>query len=93
MVSELYNEHGYQHHPINGRVMTVRLTAHPYNVTVVQFYSPTSDATIVEVETFYDILQETLDSIPNRDIKVIVGDANAKLEEWLMQMQSMTNMD
>ena len=34
------------------RIITVRLKAHPYNVTVVQFYSLTSDATIVEVETF-----------------------------------------
>ena len=33
------------------RIITVRLKAHPYNATVVQFYSPTSDATIVEVET------------------------------------------
>ena len=67
------------YHPVNDRIITVRLKAHPYNVTVVQFYSPTSDATIVEVETFYDILQETLDSIPNRDIKVKVGDANSKI--------------
>ena len=44
----------------------------------IQFYSPTSDASTEELEYFYDILQETLDSIPNRDIKVLMGDANAK---------------
>ena len=65
------------YHPINDRIITVRLKAHLYNFTVVQFYSPTSNATIVEVETFCDILQETLDSIPNRDIKIRLGDAIA----------------
>ena len=67
------------YHPIIDRIITCRLKPYPYSVTVVQFYSPTSDAIIVEVETFYDILQESLDSIPNRDIKVIVGDANANV--------------
>ena len=67
------------YNPVNDRIITVILKVHPYNVTVVQFYSVTFDATIMEIEAFYDILQETLDSIPNRDIKVIIGDANAKI--------------
>eukprot|EP00794_Sanderia_malayensis_P005102 gene5102-5748_t len=67
------------YNPVNDGIITVRSKAHPYNVTVIQFYSPTSDATEVEVEAFYDILQETLDSIPNRDIKILMGDANAKI--------------
>ena len=37
-------------HSINNRIIAVRLKSHPYNVTVVQFYSPTSNTTIVEVE-------------------------------------------
>ena len=56
------------YHLVNDRIITVRLKAHLYNVIVVQFYSLTSDATIVEVETFYDIFQETIDLIPNRDV-------------------------
>ena len=56
------------YHPVNDRIITVRLKAHPYIVIVVQFYSLTSDATIVEAETFYNIFQETIDLMPNRDI-------------------------
>lgn len=32
-----------------------------------------------EKEEFHNALQDTIDSIQNRDIKVVMGDANAKV--------------
>ena len=46
----------------------------------------------MEVEAFCDILQETSDSIPNRDVKVIIGDANAKIGKRLVQVERMVNI-
>jgi len=47
---------------------------------VVQVYAPTADSTDKEIERFYEDLERVLDELPRKDIKVIVGDWNAKLE-------------
>ena len=59
--------------------MKVRFQAKPHNITLIQCYAPTILASDEEVENFYSTLQETMDSIPNRDIKVLMGDFNAKV--------------
>nr|XP_027222206.1 craniofacial development protein 2-like [Penaeus vannamei] len=59
-------------------MMKVRIQAKPHNISIIQCYAPTSQAT-EELESFYDSLRETLDNIPNRDVRVIMGDLNAKV--------------
>uniref|UniRef100_H2YG38 Endonuclease/exonuclease/phosphatase domain-containing protein n=1 Tax=Ciona savignyi TaxID=51511 RepID=H2YG38_CIOSA len=41
--------------------------------------APTSTASEEEMEIFYNTLQETIDSIPSRDVKLLMGDFNAKV--------------
>ena len=60
--------------PINDRIIKVRLHANPYNISIIQCYDPTSIASDEEIDAFYDALQETLDPLPNRDVKFIMGD-------------------
>ena len=67
------------YNPVNDRIITIRMKAHPMNITVVQVYSPTTDATEEEMDNFYGVLQDTLDSISGRDITMMIGDCNAKV--------------
>ena len=51
----------------------------PFNIMVVQVYALTSNAEEVEVEYFYEHLQELLELTPLKDVLFIVGDWNAKV--------------
>ena len=41
----------------NDRMISVRFQGKPFNITVIQVYTPTSNAEIAEVERFYEDLQ------------------------------------
>ena len=69
------------YHPVNDRIITVRIQAKPHNISTIQFYAPTSTAAEEEMEEFYAKSQETIDRISSRDIKIVMGDANAKVEK------------
>ena len=51
----------------------------PFNITVIQVYSPTSNAEEAEVEWFYEDLQDLLELTPKKDVLFIIGDWNAKV--------------
>ena len=55
----------------------MRLQGKPENLSIIQYYAPTSAASEEHMDGFYDSLQETSESIPNRDIKIVMGDTNA----------------
>ena len=44
----------------NGRMISVHLQGKPFNITVIQVYTPTSNAEEAQVEWFYDDLQHLL---------------------------------
>jgi hypothetical protein len=67
------------YNPVSERIMTVRLQGAPFNITYVQVYAPTNQATDVDKEWFYEKLNETLKTIPRTDVVIIGGDFNAKL--------------
>ena len=51
----------------------------PLNITVIQVYTPTTNAKEAEVEQFNDDLQDLLELTPKKDVLFIIGDWNAKL--------------
>ena len=51
----------------------------PFNITVIQVHAPTSNAEEVEVEWFYEDLQDLLKLTPKKDVLFIIGDGNAKV--------------
>ena len=57
-------------------MISVRFQGKPFNITVIQVYTPTSNAD--EIERFYEDLQDHLELIPPKDLLFIVGDWNAK---------------
>ena len=54
-------------------MISVHLQGKPFNITVVQVYAPTSNAEEVEVEWFYEDLQDLLELIPQKDVLFIIG--------------------
>src|ERR1043165_283939 len=67
------------YNPISSRLMAARFSATPFNITVIQAYAPTADSSEEDVEQFYEDLEKTLEEVPKRDIKVLMGDWNAKI--------------
>ena len=59
--------------------MSVRFQEKPFKFRVIQVYYPTSNAEEVEVEWFYEDLQDLLELTPQKDVLFIIGDWNAKL--------------
>ena len=54
-------------------MISVHFQGKPFNITVIQVYTPTSNAKEAEVELFYDDLQDLLELTPNKDVLFIVG--------------------
>ena len=59
---------------INDRMISVRLQGKPFNITIIQVYTPTSNAEEAEVEQFYEDLQDLLELTPRKDVLFIIGD-------------------
>ena len=62
----------------NNRMISVCFQGKPFIITVIQAYAPTSNTEEVEVERFYEDLQDLLELTPKKDVLFIIGDWNAK---------------
>ena len=60
-------------------MISVHFQGKPFNVTVMQFYAPTSNAEEAEAEQFYEDLQDLLALTPKKDVLFLIGDWNAKV--------------
>ena len=61
-------------------MIPVRFQRKRFNITVIQAYTPTSNAEEAEVEQFYEDLQDLLElTPPKKDVLFIIGDWNAKV--------------
>ena len=60
-------------------MISVRFQGKPFNIMVIQVYAAISNAEEVEVEQFYEDLQDLLELTPPKDVLFIIGDWNAKL--------------
>uniref|UniRef100_A0A672N8W4 Endonuclease/exonuclease/phosphatase domain-containing protein n=1 Tax=Sinocyclocheilus grahami TaxID=75366 RepID=A0A672N8W4_SINGR len=67
------------YNPVNSRNIVARFNGAPLNIAVIQVYAPTSDSTEEEVETFYGQLEHTIEELPKKDVKIVIGDWNAKV--------------
>ena len=63
----------------NDRMISVHFQGKPFNITVIQVYTPTSNAEEAEVEQFYEDLQDLLELTRKNDVLFIIGDWNAKV--------------
>ena len=76
--------------PINSRLISVRLQASPVNITILVAYAPSTTGNPEfddeERNRFYDEVQKALDKAPQRSVKFVIGDFNAKIGEGHHQL-------
>ena len=60
--------------PVSSRLISIRLRAAPFNITIIQVNAPTFRHDDSGVDHFYQQLQETIDQTPKKDILVVQGD-------------------
>ena len=60
-------------------MISVHFQGKPFNITVIQVYSPIINAEEAEVEQLYEDLQDLLELTPKKDVLFIIGDWNAKV--------------
>ena len=60
-------------------MISVRFQGKPFNITVIQVYTPTTNAQEAKVETFYEHLQDLLELTLKKEVLFIIGDWNEKV--------------
>ena len=63
----------------NNRIISVCFQGKPFNITVIQVYTPTSNAEEAEVECVYEDLQDLFELTPKKDVLFIIGNWNVKV--------------
>ena len=54
-------------------MISVHFPGKPFNISVIQVYALTSNAEEVEVELFYEDLQDLVELTPKKDVLFIIG--------------------
>ena len=60
-------------------MISVCFQGKPFNIRLIQVYSPTNNAEEAEPEWFYEDLQNLLELTPQKVVLFIIGDWNAKV--------------
>ena len=64
---------------ISDRILYVRIRATPFNISFIEVYAPTTEATDEEVGKFYDQIRTALEIAHSQDIVFVAGDFNTKV--------------
>ncbi|KPU81866.1 uncharacterized protein Dana_GF27359, partial [Drosophila ananassae] len=65
--------------PINERLATIRITAKFFNISLICAHAPTEEKDDVTKDAFYAELDRAYGRCPSHDIKILLGDFNAKV--------------
>ncbi|XP_044573682.1 craniofacial development protein 2-like [Drosophila ananassae] len=65
--------------PISDRIISARFRCNARHITIVQCYAPTEDASDDIKDDFYNALTSSLTRIGRGDVKILMGDFNAKI--------------
>ena len=57
----------------NDRMILVHFQGKSFNITVIEFYAPTTNAEEAKVERFCEDLQDLLELTPKKDVLFIIG--------------------
>ena len=65
--------------PVSERIMTARLASKQINISIIVAYAPTETSTKKSKDAFYKLLDATYCSLPDHDVKLLMGDLNARV--------------
>ena len=65
--------------PVSSKLISIRLRAAPFNITIIQVCAPTSGHDDNEVDNLYRQLKEIIDKTPKKDILIVKRDWYAKV--------------
>ena len=65
--------------PINERLCVLRIKGRFFNYSLINMHAPTNDSEEEAKDMFYELLERAYDACPNHDVKLVMGDANAKV--------------
>ena len=66
---------------ISIRVLVVKLKVTPVNINILEAYAPTSTSSETALETFYDQLDRAMSICKAYEMKIVMGNVNAKIGE------------
>lgn len=78
-VRKRWSEAVLSFNPINERMCTLRIKGKFTNMSLVSIYAPTEDADEEDKDSFYEHLEDVTNELPQYDLRLILGDANAKV--------------
>ena len=64
---------------VDERICVLTIRTKFFNISFINAHAPTEEKPELEKESFYCKLEETYDSYPSNDIKILTGDLNAKI--------------
>ncbi|XP_054082831.1 craniofacial development protein 2 isoform X1 [Zeugodacus cucurbitae] len=65
--------------PVDERLATIRIKARFFNITLICAHAPTEEKDDVTKDAFYERLERTYERCPRHDVKVVLGDFNARV--------------
>lgn len=79
LVKENLKEAIRKFRPLTDRLCCIQLRAEKKNISLVNIHAPTEEKDDEEKDEYYEVLEQVYESLPRQDIKIIIGDANAKV--------------
>ena len=65
--------------PVSPRILMARFNSKGRRVTIIQCSVPTNALSAEDKEEFYNQLQATIDRVPKRDLRIVMGDMNTQV--------------
>lgn len=65
--------------PISPRLCVIRIKGKFRNISIINVHAPTEEKDEDEKDTFYDTLEGAYDNCPRNDVKIVIGNLNAKI--------------
>jgi hypothetical protein len=65
--------------PINERLCVIRIKGRFFNYSLINIHAPTNDSEEEAKDQFYEQQERAYAACPSHDVKLVMGDANAKI--------------